>query len=142
MFMNPATKIWKFGSPWGDEYNGHILNMNVFLFRVTAVCHTIQTSYWKLYGRLSLGNIDLNICSILGNVLWYPVRCICVSWVFFVHYKWNWITVNIIKDWSLMVCRSLTMLMWDSNMSVWGIWDSGDCQGLRASCSSLNSYNN
>lgn len=45
MFMNPATKIWKFGSPWGDEYNGHILNMNVFLFRVTAVCHTIQTSY-------------------------------------------------------------------------------------------------
>lgn len=52
----------------------------------------------KLYYKLSLGNIEMNICSILGNLLEYPVHCILVdiSCRHFVGIIKE--TVNIIKD--------------------------------------------
>lgn len=61
----------------------------------------------KLYYKLSLGNIEMNICSILGNLLEYPVHCILVdiSCRHFVGIIKE--TVNIIKDWRLKAFRSL-----------------------------------
>lgn len=75
----------------GDKYD-LILNM-FFLYRLTAVCHpykyinNFNSILVKTKGKLSLSSIELNMYSILENLLYYSVHCILGVRKNCMHYK-------------------------------------------------------
>lgn len=50
------------------HFPGH--GVEFFVRRVIAVCYplTILASFCKLYGKLSIGSMELNMCFVLGNL--------------------------------------------------------------------------
>lgn len=56
---------WR-GGGGGDKYD-HILYLYFYLGWLLCVIHKQLTLSWKLFGKLSLGNIEINMCSFLGN---------------------------------------------------------------------------
>lgn len=49
--------------------------VNMFFSKSNFCPLTISTSSWKLQGIFSLGNVELKMCCILGNLRLFSLRC-------------------------------------------------------------------